>query len=473
MTTHTRFTMILICCLFLSLRSQAMADTQAQVNTFIEAWQQVIWAQDTDAALDLIHPDVPKAEVDLYKTLLTKRFSEYASAHPTMTVRHCTESQDKILVQATITLSPPNQPASEKHILYGLKAQGNRLLIWTTLEEAALDQFNAQTRLLTSKKGQFTLSVPQNWYAAKPVGPLVAISAGSAILIGPDLDSTLVIGVVQLPMKIADTDQEVTRIAAQSDVAATKRLTQAHQVVSQGPVVLDGKDAYMIQTQFKVKASDTKIYRRTRYYIHNEPMIYFFLCDTFDLDNTETMTQDFDTIMHSFKVLPREPGISLQETMAAQQGEGSVTGQVYTSKSFNCFMAAPDGWTVRTSPNPSHLVEMQYNEGKSIARLISRKDLPDTLSLENLVTQHAQGLEKATKNYQCLSSKSIVFNEQDAIEEISTYTLESFATFQEKSVYLVHNNTYYIILCQCIEPDDYATLEADFDQIIQSFGFIQ
>ncbi len=473
MTTHTRFTVILTCSLLLLLSTQAMADTREQVTTFIEAWQQVIQAQDMEKAIALAHPDVPKAEIDANKGILLRHFSEYASANPKITMHNSTEHQNYTVVQATITLSPTDQPTSERHMLYGLKAHGKRLMLWSHAEEAGPDMFNPHTRLVTSKKGQFSLTVPQNWYAAKPMGPLKAISAGSAILLGPDMNSTFTMGVVQLPMKIADTDQEVTRIAAQSDVAATKRLTQAHQVMSQSPVVLDGKDAYMIRTQFKLKDSDTLTYHRTRYYIHHDPMIYFFLCDTYDPSNAETMTQDFDTIMHSFKLLPQEPGISLQETMAAQQAEGSVTGQVYTSKSFNCFIAAPEGWTVRTSSNPSHLVEMQFNDGKSIARLISRKGLPDTLSLQDLVTQHAQGLEKATINYQCLSSKTITFQEQTAIEEISTFTVEGFAAFQEKSVYLVQNNTYYIILCQCIEPDDYATLEADFDQIIQSFGFIQ
>jgi len=473
MNTHTRFTMLFACGLLLSLSAQAMADTQEQVNTFIEAWQQVVQAQDMEAAIALGHPDIPKAEIDANKGILLKQFSEYASANPKITMHNSTQYENYTVVQATITLSPTDQPTSEKHMLYGLKAHGDRLMLWSYAEEAGPDIFNPHTRLVTSKKGQFTLTVPQNWYAAKPMGPLAAISAGSAILLGPDMNSTFAMGVVQLPMKIADTDLETTKIAAQSDVAATKRLTAEHQVLAQGPIVLDGKDAYMIQTQFKLKASDTLTYYRTRYYIYHDPMIYFFLCDTYDSKNEKTMTQDFDTIMHSFKLLPQEQGISLQEAMAAQQGEGTITGTVYTCESYNCFIAAPEGWTLRTSPNPAHLAEMQYKEGKSIARLIGLKGLPDTLSLQDLVDGHTKGLKSLTEAYESLSTRTITFQDHEAIEEICAYTLEGFSAFHEKAVHLLRNNTYYIILCQCIEPDDYATLEADFDQIIQSFGFIQ
>jgi len=459
--------------MLLALSSQAMADTQDQVNTFIEAWQQVIQTQNMETAIALVHPDVSKAEIDANKGILLEHFSEYASVDPKITMHNSTQYQNYTVVQATLTLNPIDQPTSERHMLYGLKAHGKRLMLWSYAEQAGPDMFNPHTRLVTSKKGQFTLTVPRNWYAAKPMGPLKAISADSAILLGPDLNSTFAMGVVQLPMKIADTDLETAKIAVQADVAAEKRMTEVHQLVNQGPAVFGGKDAYMIQTQFKLKAPDKITFHRTRYYIHHDPMIYFFLCDTYDFNNAKTMIQDFDTIMHSFKFLPQEEGISLQEAMAAEQGEGTITGNVYTSESYNCFIAAPEGWTLRTSPNPGHLVEMQYNDGTSIARLIGQKGLPDTVSLEDLVDGHAKGLKQLTEAYESLSTRTITFQDHEAIEEICVYTLEGFSAFHEKAVHLLRNNTYYIILCQCIEPDDYATLEADFDEIIQSFGFIQ
>lgn len=459
--------------LLLVLNASAMANTQEQVNTFVETWQKAIQTQDFEAAMALIHPDVSKAAIAASRQTLKARFAGYAESHPEITVRHTTQNKNHTVVQATLRLSPENQPSSEKHMLYGLKAHGKRLMLWTFLEQAGPDIFNPHTRVVTSKKGQFTLSVPKNWYAAKPEGPITAVSAGSAVLLGPDMDSTFAMGVVQLPMKIGDTDLETAKVAAQSDVAATRRLTQAHRVLTQGPLVIDGRDAYMIQTQFKLEASDLVTRQRTRYYIHKKPMIYFFLCDTLDPSNADALNQDFDAIMRSFKLLPQEQGMNLQETMAAEQGEGAVTGRVYTAESFNCFIAAPDGWSLRTSSNPAHLVEMQFNEGKSIARLIAQKGLPDTLSLRDIVTGRAKGVEQVAESYQHLSSKTMTFRGQEAMEEVCTFTIEGFAAFHEKSVSLIRDNTCYIILCQSIEPDDYATLEADFDQIIESFGFIQ
>ncbi|MCP4451780.1 MAG: hypothetical protein GY809_09990 [Planctomycetes bacterium] len=459
--------------LLLLLSTWAMADTQEQVNTFIEAWQQTIQTQNMEAAIDLIHPDVSKAAIAGPKSVLQHRFAGYATAAPKIMLREFTQSEHGTMVQATVTLEPSGQPLSEKHMLYALKAHDDRLMLWTLFEQAGPEIFNPHTRVVTSRKGQFTFTVPPNWYAAKPEGPIAAISAGSAVLVGPDMESTFAMGVVQLPMKIADTDLETAKIAAQSDVAATKRLTQGHQILTQGPVVIDGRDAYMIQAQFKLEASDKTPRLRTRYYIHKKPMIYFFVCDTSGVGDEDSARQGFEAIMDGFKLMPQAQGVSLQETMAAQQGEGSVTGRVYTAESFNCFIAAPDGWSIRTSSNPAHLVEMQINEGKSIARLIGQKGLPDTLSLQDLVTGRAESVQKVVQAYQSVSSRTMAFQGQEAIEEVCTFTIEGFAAFQEKSISLIRDNTCYIILCQCIEPDDYATLEADFAEIIESFGFIQ
>ena len=51
--------------------------------------------------------------------------------------------------------------------------------------------------------------------------------------------------------------------------------------------------------------------------------------------------------------------------------------------------------------------------------------------------------------------------------------MEALGKVHVKEWTLIHNNTYYLILCQCIEPDDYTVLEKNFDRILESFGFIQ
>ena len=85
--------------------------------------------------------------------------------------------------------------------------------------------------------------------------------------------------------------------------------------------------------------------------------------------------------------------------MAAEQAKGTVTGRVYSSKEFNCFIAAQEGWEIRTSPNPAHLVEMQYAEGKSIARLIAAKGLQPTDKLNDIFEKRLDAVKQIVQDF--------------------------------------------------------------------------
>ena len=170
---------------------------------------------------------------------------------------------------------------------------------------------------------------------------------------------------------------------------------------------------------------------------------------------------------------PVDEKLSRQEAVAAEQAEGTVAGRVYSSKEFNCFIGAPEGWEIRTSPNPAHLVEMQYSQGMSIARLIAAKGLPSTAKLEDIFIQRLDAVKKIVQDFSESSRQEVTIHDVPGIESIHSYYLEGFGQFNVKEVTIIRDGIYYLILCQCIEPDDFVVLEKDFDKIIGSFGFIQ
>ncbi len=116
---------------------------------------------------------------------------------------------------------------------------------------------------------------------------------------------------------------------------------------------------------------------------------------------------------------------------------------------------------------------MQYTEGKSIARLIAGKGLPSTAKLDYIFTERLEAVKQIVQDFSESSRQEVAIQETPGIESTQAYYLEGLGQFNVKEVTLIRDGIYYLILCQCIEPDDFAVLEKDFDMIIESFGFIQ
>jgi len=78
------------------------------------------------------------------------------------------------------------------------------------------------------------------------------------------------------------------------------------------------------------------------------------------------------------------------------------------------------------------------------------------------------------EDFKEVSRKDVtVEGEFPAIQSVQTYTVQGLGKFHIKEVTVMRGGTYYLILCQAVEPDSYAELEPDFDRIIDSFGFVQ
>jgi hypothetical protein len=279
-------------------------------------------------------------------------------------------------------------------------------------------------------------------------------------------------GLIQMPLKLDPNETIAAQIAVEADSAMLKRESSEYIICKQGPASLGDMKGYKLIAEATLKDSKTK-HKVMRAYYSDSPMLYCFICDAVDIGTFDPLLGQFEAIIASFNMSPVDEKLTRQEAVAAEQAKGTVAGRVYSSKEFNCFIAAPAGWEIRTSPNPAHLVEMQYTKGKSIARLIAAKGLRPTDKLNDIFTKRLDAVKQIVQNFSESSRQEVTIHETPGIESIHTYYIEGLGQFDVKEVTLIREGTYYLILCQCIEPDDFTVLEKDFDKIIESFGFIQ
>ena len=448
-------------------------ETKQQVQQVFKSLQDAYGQRNVEAVMALVDSAFAEPPRDILKQALEAEFAQDKSEAKQWHVLGTTGHEQTLAVRVAETTQPGSGSDDPKttNKLFVLRPHNGSLLIAAMYTEADPNQFDRQAGIYTSRKGRFSLAVPAGW---TPVGSalLNSMVADSLTLMAPDLESKVMMGVVQLPLKLADDEAGTAQKGAQTDVAMEKQMTLEHRVCDQGPTTVAGKGAYRVVTEFTAKETPDVKRKRMRVYVSDHPMLYFFLCDAMGPESFGTLRPQFDAIVASFRLLPGEAGISRQETLAAEQAKGAVTGRVYTSQEFNCFIAAPEGWEIRTSPNPAHLVEMQYTKGKSIARLIAAKGVSAD-KLEQVVDKRIDTVRGIVLDFSESGRNKVTLGGTPGIESIQTYRIQELGTFHVKEVTYVRDNTYYLILCQCIEPDDYATLEPDFDRIIQSFGFTQ
>jgi hypothetical protein len=363
--------------------------------------------------------------------------------------------------------------ASKETCLFVLRPQDGKLRICGIYTEADPNAFDPKTRVYTSRKGKLSLQIPEGWTPMKASSFLGGIVPDSVYVLAPDLRSSLTMGYVQLPMRLGPDDLTTAQKGIEADTAMEKRFTTDYRIVEQGPTQVAGRQAFRMVTEFRPLNTNGDGRRRLRVYLSEHPMLYFFICDAMPPEGFQALLPQFESIISSLDLAPAQGDLTRQEAMAAEQAQGAVTGRVYTSTEYNCFIAAPEGWEIRTSPNPAHLVEMPYTKGKSLARLIAAKGLKETDTLKDVFTQRLASVKEIVQDFNETSRRDVTMAGTPGIESIHTFKVEGLGGFHVKEVTLVRDGTYYLILCQCIEPDDFTVLEKDFDRIIQSFGFTQ
>ncbi|MBN2456560.1 MAG: hypothetical protein JXB29_08530 [Sedimentisphaerales bacterium] len=444
--------------------------TEEKVRAVIKSLHTGYENKDVNGILELLHPGCEEPPKEFFKQMLLGEFKCDDPVEAEFDIQNISQYKENIAVQV---FSKVKGMWLKKNDLYILKPHKGELLINGFYEQLEPNDFDIQTGVYTSKKGKFSLTIPAGWIPLKGVWLLRALTPDSVTILARDLESKVMMGLVQMPMKLDPNETIAAQKAVEADSAVEKREVTDYTVCEQGPASLGDMKGYTIITEFKAKDPNIATRKRMRAYFSDNPMLYFFICDAIGPEKFDTLLPQFEAVVTSFNMSPVDEKLSRQEAVAAEQAEGTVTGRVYSSKEFNCFIAAPEGWEIRTSPNPAHLVEMQYTKGKSIARLITAKGLRPTDKLNDIFTKRLEAVKGIVQDFFESSRQDVTIQEIPGIESIHTYYIEGFGHFNVKEVTLIREGTYYLILCQCIEPDDFTVLEKDFNKIIKSFGFIQ
>ena len=449
----------------------AESPVTAEATALIQSLRTHFSHRHVDKIMDLFHPQYEEGE--LMRENLRKAKELDVFPHYTLALLDATEQASAVVARVAITEQSADEEAHLRTELFVLKRDEGQLRILGTYESPDTEAFDPETGLFFSFKGKFSVTAPAGWRPLKGSNILRALTADSMILLAPDLQSKVMIGVLQLPLKLGDNNAETAQKAALADSAMEQRLTRNHRVHDQGPLANSGMEGYRIISEFEAKEAAIGKRKRLRVYLADGPILYFFVCDAIGPDQYDSLSSRFNDIITSLALLPIEGGLTRQEALAAEQAEGSVTGRVYTSEKYNCFIAAPEGWEIRTSPNPGHLVEMQYGAGKSIARLIGSKGIPKSASVMDIFSTRLDQVKSLVQEFVETSRREITLQNTPAIESVQSFQVDGLGHFQIHEWTVIKDNTYYLILCQCIEPDDPDRLAIDFEQIRNSFGFIQ
>lgn len=349
--------------------------------------------------------------------------------------------------------------------VYVLKPDNNELKILTYAKDIDQKKFDPQTRIFRNVTGGYSLNVPKGWV---PVSSEVlgSIATDNIVALAPDFKSFCMLGFIQMPINMKGEDP--AKVALEADEAGMKRAYASYESIEKGPVTINGLSGYKSLSVDPAKGER----KRMRIYFSKGSIVYFFVCDGIPAVNYETYKKGFEEMVMSFKLI-QEGEISSQERIAAEYSKGSISGRTYTNQEYNCFIAAPPNWTIRTSPNPMHLAEMQANDSKTIARLIAAKELMGQTDLDKIYQQRFDQISAAVKGFKEISRQKSTIQNVPCIISVQQYSVEQLGDFEVKEVSLIKDGKYYMILCQAIKPDTLANREKEFDAIIKSFGFIK
>ena len=282
-------------------------DLQEQAAGVIKAYETGMNQKSVQQILDqfnLHHEEMPQ---DMFKEALKQSFE--ATPDKTIRMQLHEVTRQGAMARAWVTTTTQRQGNSfAVNELFTFEAYEGQLKIAAIYAELDPNVYNPDTRVLTSSKGQYRLTVPTGWLALGGSGLLKGLTPDSVIILAPDLKSRVMLGLVQVPLKLADTETEAAHKAVMADVASTKRQTLNHKILDEGPIQVTGLEGYQVKTTFTLQ--DSEPYSRLRVYVSETPLLYFFVCDAIGAGQFESLKPDFDTLLNSFSLMEstRDPG---------------------------------------------------------------------------------------------------------------------------------------------------------------------
>jgi len=359
---------------------------EQQVQNVIGRYNDLIAAKDANGLLDLYWDwlDYPPVDRATMKKVIEDRLKNQTFAARLELLAVETRGQS---VCAKVRLVGSTDETPSGTYLFMMRPYEESLRICGTYKQLDPNAFDPKTKIYTSRKGKLSLQIPDGWSCCDTSSFLGGLILDSVLILAPDLRSSVTFGFVQLPVRLGSNDLSTAQKCIEADIAMERRSVKDHEPLDHGPTAVAGREGYRQVSQFRMPSS-TEVHRRMRVYVCEYPMLYFFICDAVPADTFDALLPQFHAIISSLD-LAAAGNLTRQEAIAAEQAKGSIAGQVYTSDEFNCFIAAPAGWEISTSPNPAHLAEMRYQKGNSLVRLIAAKGLNEGDSLEDVFHQEA------------------------------------------------------------------------------------
>lgn len=452
---------------------QAGGASQSEARTVAQAYIDALRTKDVDKLMPLLADDFTYAFTGLSKEAFRKQQEEgFKAGNQTLSsnIESVEEAPGHVCVKYTadVKLGPADlvQPKVEKfEKMIFLQRRNGALRVVSAGNQMTSSVLDAATGRIRSATG-FSLPLPQGWIPMGAPAELKALVADSVMALAPDLKSFVLLGFVQLPMKLGN-EAQTANMALQTDEAMTKQVAKKYSASAPEEMTAGGVKGVRIISEFSIEDQSRK---RMRAYFAKDKLLYFFICDAMTAPEFDKLKPTFESTISGFALEPKQ-GTDVRDHVASQLSQGSVSGNVYQNTDFNCQIAAPKGWELNTSPNPAHLVEMQYKAGKSIARLVAAKGV--SADAKKAFEMRIQQVKEIVKDFKETSRRELTVAGVPAMESVHSYTIDVLGPMKVKEVTLVKDGIYYLILCQTIGSDSYEKLEPDYDSIIRSFGFIR
>jgi hypothetical protein len=462
--------------LLLSAGTLAAQDINAEIRALLDKQTAAIKAEKLEDILSLLHPEYPanlSVPVQKIRESLEYQFATYDFKEVNITVTEVLKTTDPAVVRLheVYTGTKSGQPWSEtKDSVVLLKHQDGALRFAYEVQDVDPKAVDRATQSFVSKNGGFSVQYPEGWVPSKLPAPLSGLVIDGLSAAQPDLSGSFIVGVVQLPMKLEPA--AAAKMSAQADASAMRSLSTEYRLIEEGEITRAGMPGWRVISEFDFGGEHRK---RSQMYFGNESLVYFIICDIMGKVTPEAeqkLRSEFGAALDSFKLVPLDPSVSVAQQVRSENAEGTISGSVYTSSKYKCFIAAPPGWTIRTSSNPATLAEMQRVGGSSIIRLIAAEGIPDTMSAEKIFSDRIDSVKAVVKNFVETSRGRVTTSAGEGWQSVQSYSLDGLGDFGVKEVTIVKNGRYYLVLCQAISPDKYANLEGDFNQAIASFGLL-
>lgn len=445
-----------------------LKDARAAAETFLAGCRE----KNVDKIMSVLADDYASAFTGQKKDNFRKEStacleSSYESVSPTLEAVEPAPGFIKVRYSSEIKMKPSAGGGAQTiHRVLFLQRRGSDMRVVSAAQQ--LTSGTVEAGRYRSATGQFSLPIPEGWTPLGSPSELATLVPDAVMALAPDLKSFVLLGFVQLPMNLGS--DAAAKMCLNADEGMTKRMAAKYTATEPEPVTLGGLKGLRVTSEFSVQDQTRK---RIRAYVAKDKLVYFFICDADPPSAFDALKPTFETVMNGFALHEGKGGVPVAEQIASKLSQGSVTGNVYQNAEYNCQIAAPKGWEINASPNPLHLVEMQYKQGKSFARLVAAKGLSADTTVRKAFDERLKSVKSIVKDFKEESQTETKVGGQPAIQSVHSYTVEGFGKIKVKEATVVHNGIYYLILCQAMEGDPYEKLSADFDAIIASFGFTQ